>query len=147
MKRVTTLAAAIFMLSACAGTVISSTSHMNRADFPGAQDASQSHPGTITMKYKWNGSTEEMRAADYPDFFTLYCYNSEGNKVKRSEAAWCIPVTEVETDSFDKQGKPADPHTAEFIEITVYGPGHTFLKHITGQPRSWSVNPRQAPAK
>ncbi|MDR5825535.1 MULTISPECIES: hypothetical protein [unclassified Caballeronia] len=147
MKRLTLLAATIFMLSACAGNVKPSTSHMNQTNHPGAQDPSQPHPGTITWKYTWNGSTEVTPASKFPEFFVLYCYDDKGNRVDTNKAAYCVPVTEIVTISMDKQGKPAPPNKSEYIEISVYGPGHTFLKHITGGPRSGPVPPPPAPAK
>jgi hypothetical protein len=142
MKTVTIFAIAIFMLGACANTSKPNETHMKRSDFPGAQDASEPHPGTITMKYEWNKTSKEVRAADYPDSFVFFCFDSDGERAKKSEAAWCVPVVEIETVSADKNGKPAEPRVAEYIEITEYGPGHKFLEHTTAQPRSQRAPPR-----
>ncbi|MDR5757248.1 hypothetical protein [Caballeronia sp. LZ035] len=142
MKRVAIIGIAISILGGCASTAISYSPHMKRSNFPGAQDASLPHPGTITMKYEWNGTSKELRAADYQDSFIFYCFDSEGKRADRCVAAWCVPIVEIETVSADNDGKPAEPRVAEYIEITQYGPGHKFLKHTTAQPRSQRVAPQ-----
>ncbi|MDR5834053.1 hypothetical protein [Caballeronia sp. LZ034LL] len=141
MKPIALLAIVTFMLGCCASTAKPNSLHMKRSDFPGAQDASQPHPGTITMKYEWNGTSKELRASDYQDSFIFYCFDNEGKRAERNAAAWCVPIVEIETVSADKDGKPAEPRVAEYIEITQYGPGHKFLKHTTAQPRSQRVPP------
>ncbi|MDR5779555.1 hypothetical protein QCE63_08950 [Caballeronia sp. LZ065] len=142
MKRFAIFAIATFILGGCASTAKPNSRHMKRSDFPGAQDASQPHPGTIIMKYEWNGTSKELRAADHQDSFNFFCFDSEGKRADRSAAAWCVPVVEIETVSADKNGQPAEPRVAEYIEITAYGPRHKFLEHTTAQPRSQRLPPR-----
>ncbi|WP_109476992.1 hypothetical protein [Paraburkholderia sp. C35] len=101
---------------------------------PGAQDPHKPHPGSINIRYAWNGSTETLKAADFPDSFTFRCSDARGNPSEREQAAWCIPVVEIETVSVDKAGKPVAPKDAASITSSVYGPGHTFLEHVTSGP-------------
>lgn len=102
---------------------------------PGAQDPQSPHPGIITAKYDWNGSTERWKASDFPDDFIFRCFDKSGKRTQRANAAWCIPVVEVETVSVDENGKPVAPNEADSVSNSVYGPGHTFLEHTSSPPR------------
>lgn len=109
-------------------------SNMTQQFPPGAQDPKLPHPGTITAKYDWDGSTERWKASDLPDSFIFRCYDKSGERAERTNAAWCIPVVEVETVSVDGNGKPVAPNEADSISNSVYGPGHTFLEHTSSPP-------------
>lgn len=100
----------------------------------GSQDPALPHPGTITAKFDWNGSTELWKASDFPDSFIFRCFDKDGKRTQRANAAWCVPVVEVETVSIDENGKPVAPSEADTISNTIYGPGHTFLEHTSSQP-------------
>lgn len=120
-------------LSACTSAKNSGVSELSKKA-PGAQDPSLPHPGAIAARFTWNNSVEYWDASKYPDVFIFHCYGKDGRATSRSKAAWCIPVVEVETVSFDKNYKPASPKEAAFIENTVFGPNHTFLEHTTSGP-------------
>ncbi|WP_144021240.1 hypothetical protein [Caballeronia sordidicola] len=116
----------------------------------GAQDPQRPHPGTITAKYDWDGSTEFWKASDLPDSFTFRCFNENGKRTSRANAAWCIPVVEVETVSSDEQGNPVAPNEADSVSNSIYGPGHTFLEHTSSPPhlkqqRELDTQQRSAP--
>ena len=100
----------------------------------GAQDPQWPHPGTITAKYDWDGSTEFWKASDLPDSFTFRCFCENGERTSRANAAWCIPVVEVETISADEHGNPVAPNEADSVSNSIYGPGHTFLEHTSSPP-------------
>ena len=101
---------------------------------PGAQDPQLPHPGTIAAKYDWNGSTELWTVSDLPDSFIFRCFDKSGKPTQRANAAWCIPVVEVETVSVDENGKPVAPKDADSVSISEYGPGHTFIEHMQSVP-------------
>jgi hypothetical protein len=101
---------------------------------PGAQDPHLPHPGTITARFDWNGSTEQWNASDFPESFVFRCFDAKGELTARASAAWCIPVVEIETVSVDENGKPVAPSEADSISNTVYGPGHTFIEHTSSAP-------------
>lgn len=101
---------------------------------PGAQDPKLPHPGTISAKYDWNGSMELWKASELPDSFIFRCFDDRGNRTSRANAAWCIPVVEVETVSVGEQGKPVAPNEADSVSNSIYGPGHTFLEHTSSPP-------------
>ncbi|WP_141712842.1 hypothetical protein [Burkholderia ubonensis] len=103
---------------------------------PGAQDPHAPHPGSISVKYAWNGSTETWKAAELPESFVFRCSDANGHSVARDQAAWCIPVVEIETISVDQAGRPVEPTVAHSITSSVYGPGHTFLEQVTSGPSS-----------
>lgn len=103
---------------------------------PGAQDPHAPHPGSISVKYAWNGSTEIWKAAEFPESFVFRCSDANGHSVARDHAAWCIPVVEIETVSVDQAGWPAEPTVAHSISSSLYGPGHTFLEQVTSGPSS-----------
>lgn len=96
---------------------------------PGAQTPDAPHPGMITLHHAWNGSTQTLRAQDYPDSFTFRCVDARGEPAERARAAWCVPVVEIESVSVDAAGRPVAPTDAVQIESTTYGPGHRFLDH------------------
>ncbi|WP_459708407.1 hypothetical protein [Paraburkholderia sp. 2C] len=105
------------------------------AQFPaGAQDPHLPHPGTITARFDWNGSTEQWKASDFPESFVFRCFDETGKLTARANAAWCIPVVQIETVSVDESGKPVSPSEAGSISTTLYGPDHTFIEHISSPP-------------
>ncbi|WP_206514316.1 hypothetical protein [Burkholderia cenocepacia] len=100
--------------------------------FPrGAQDPRAPHPGSISVKYAWNGSTQTWKAAELPESFVFRCSDADGHAVARDQAAWCIPVVEIETVSVDQAGRPVEPKVAYSMTSSVYGPGHTFVERVT----------------
>jgi hypothetical protein len=101
---------------------------------PGAQDPKSPHPGTITAKYYWNDSTETWTVSDLPESFIFRCFDKNGERAQRANAAWCIPVVEVETVSVDENGNPVAPNEADSVSISEYGPGHTFIEHTQSVP-------------
>jgi hypothetical protein len=101
---------------------------------PGAQDPHLPHPGAISARFDWNGSTEQWNASDFPESFVFRCFDEKGRLTARASAAWCIPVVEIETVSVDENGKPVAPTDADSISNTVYGPGHTFIEHTSSPP-------------
>ncbi|MBN3784400.1 hypothetical protein G3O06_43870 [Burkholderia sp. Ac-20345] len=96
---------------------------------PGAQAPDAPHPGTIALHHAWNGSTESLRAQDFPESFTFRCVDAHGEPAERARAAWCVPVVEIESVSVDGAGRPVAPADAVRIESSTYGPGHRFLDH------------------
>ncbi len=102
---------------------------------PGAQDPKAPHPGTITLKYDWDGSTVIKKATEMPESFILRCVDANGNRVPRAEAIWCIPVVEIETVSVDEAGKPVPPKGAYTVSSSVYGPDHVFIEHVMSAPK------------
>jgi hypothetical protein len=101
---------------------------------PCAQDPKLPHPGTIAAKYYWNDSTETWTVSDLPESFIFRCFDKNGERAQRADAAWCIPVVEVETVSVDENGKPVAPKDADSVSISEYGPGHTFIEHTQSVP-------------
>jgi hypothetical protein len=101
---------------------------------PGAQDPKSPHPGTIAAKYYWNNSTETWTVSDLPESFIFRCFDENGKSAQRANAAWCIPLVEVETVSVDENGNPVAPRDADSVSISEYGPGHTFLQHTQSAP-------------
>jgi hypothetical protein len=92
------------------------------------------HPGTVVMRFRWNNSVEIRSASDFSDDFIFFCFDSSGKPVRRSQAAYCVPVVEIDTVSVDKNGKGVAPKDAWLIESTTYGPGHVFLEHTSSAP-------------
>ncbi|HDR9202011.1 hypothetical protein [Burkholderia vietnamiensis] len=111
-------------------------SNMSKPFPPDAQDPHAPHPGSISVKYAWNGSTETWKAAELPESFVFRCSDADGHSVARDQAAWCIPVVEIETVSVDQAGRPVEPKVAYSITSSVYGPRHTFLERVTSGPSS-----------
>lgn len=95
----------------------------------GAQAPDAPHPGTIALHHAWNGSTQTLRAQDFPASFVFRCADARGEPAERARAAWCVPVVEIESVSVDAAGHPAAPADAVRIDSTAYGPGHRFLDH------------------
>ncbi|WP_143750863.1 hypothetical protein [Burkholderia sp. HI2714] len=114
------LSLACALTAGCAGTP---------APPPGAQAPDAPHPGTIALHHAWNGSTQTLRAQDFPASFTLRCVDTRGEPAERARAAWCVPVVEIESVSVDAVGRPVAPADAVRIESTAYGPGHRVLDH------------------
>lgn len=98
---------------------------------PGAQAPGAPHPGTIVVRYAWNGSTQTRRAQDFSEGFAFRCADAHGEPAERAHAAWCVPVVEIESLSVDANGRAVAPADAARIESTAYGPGHRFLDHTT----------------
>ncbi|WP_325089092.1 hypothetical protein [Burkholderia contaminans] len=96
---------------------------------PGAQAPDAPHPGAIALHHAWNGSTQTLRAQDFPASFTFRCVDTRGEPAEHARAAWCVPVVEIESISVDAAGRPVAPADAVRIESTAYGPGHRFLDH------------------
>ncbi|VWD49423.1 hypothetical protein BLA17378_08605 [Burkholderia aenigmatica] len=96
---------------------------------PGAQAPDAPHPGTIALHHAWNGSTQTLRAQDFPASFVFRCADARGEPAERARAAWCVPVVEIESVSVDGAGHLVAPADAVQIESTTYGPGHRFLDH------------------
>ncbi|WP_156529127.1 hypothetical protein [Caballeronia udeis] len=101
---------------------------------PGAQDPKSPHPGSIEAKYYWNDSKETWPISDLPESFIFRCFDKNGERAQRVNAAWCIPVVEVETVSVDENGNPVVPKEADSVSISEYGPGHTFIQHTQSVP-------------
>lgn len=99
-----------------------------------AFDPHAPHPGTIVMNYAWDRSKVVLSTADLPDAFIFRCADARGQAIAREEAAWCIPVVEVETISRDKAGSPVAPNVADTITSLVYGPGHILLESVESGP-------------
>ncbi|MGU8083024.1 hypothetical protein [Burkholderia pyrrocinia] len=98
---------------------------------PGAQAPGAPHPGTIVVRYAWNGSTQTWRAQDVAASFAFRCFDAHGQPAERARAAWCVPVVEIESVSVDAGGRAVAPAAAARIESTAYGPGRRFLDHTT----------------
>jgi len=132
VARILTAIGLLALTCACAGNT--GATHMTTHLPPGAQDPKLPHPGTITAKYDWNGSIELWKASELPDSFIFRCFDQSGKRTSRADAAWCIPVVEVETVSTDEHGNPAVPNEADSVSNSIYGPDHTFLEHTSSPP-------------
>lgn len=98
---------------------------------PGAQAPGAPHPGSIVVRYVWNGSAQTRRAQDFLDRFAFRRVDAHGEPAEHARAAWCVPVVEIDVLSVDASGRLAAPADAAQIESTRYGPGHRFLDHTT----------------
>jgi len=118
----------------CGCTANIGSTNMTKHLPPGAQDPKLPHPGTIAAKYSWNHSEETWTVSDLPDSFIFRCFDEGGKRIGRANAAWCIPVVEIETVSVDENGNPVAPKDADSISISEYGPEHTFIEHTQSFP-------------
>jgi hypothetical protein len=129
-----TLVLSALLVSGCTSGALGGHS-MSKPWPPGAQDPKAPHPGTITVKFAWDGSTVVKDASKMSDAFIFRCGDANGNQVPRAEAIWCIPVVEIETVSADEAGKPVPPRGAYTVSSSVYGPNHLFLEHVASAPK------------
>lgn len=91
----------------------------------GAQAPDQPYPGTIAHRLRWNDSTESPKAADF--------FDSAGNRVDRGRATYCVPVVEIDTVSFDENGKGVAPKDADATESAIDGPSHGRDESMAGR--------------
>jgi hypothetical protein len=129
MKTSARLSLMLGLLAWACGHALSAQATDSPVILPGGQDAAAAHPGTITWVYLWNDSRKVEPAENYDDRFKFFCLDANGDV-----AVKCIPIVEIVTLSVDENGNPVVPNEADSIEISTYGPGHTFVQHTSSAP-------------
>lgn len=127
-------AARFCMKQGISGAIHKEMKHMVESFPPGSQSPGLPHPGKIVARFLWNDSTEIWYANEFSEGFIFFCFDAQGNPVNRAGASYCIPAVEVETISIDENGVAVAPKDADFIENSVYGPGHRLLEHTSSAP-------------